>query len=157
MLEKTLGAATLIGSGAVYTFDFGTLAQGTASVSASLSLSNLVTGPADTLGATFSVGSGPFTLAGFESFNGLEAGGQHVLDVGLDPVTAGLFEQVVDIGLYGTNASGYRGDIANFEVMLRGRVISTAPVPLPPAAWMFGAALVALIGRGDRQRGACDS
>lgn len=41
-------------------------------------------------------------LTGFEDFASLGAGDAQVLNVAFDPVTAGLFEQVVGISLYGT-------------------------------------------------------
>ena len=54
-----------------------------------------------------------------------------------------------DPALRGIAASGYWGNSASTANSYRLDVVATAPVPIPPAAWLFGSALVGmgLIGR----------
>ncbi len=138
------GLGTFTANGANFTLDFGFVAQGTSGVTSLLQLTNLVTGPADTLGATYDFTTGPFALGGFNAFNGLVAGASQSLTVSFDAVTSGVFEQVVGIHLFGENASGFHGDLGSFQLTLRAEV---APVPVPAAVWLFGTGLLGLWGR----------
>ena len=98
VLDKAGGDGTLGAlPGGQFVFDFGGLTQGGTGVFGLLSLTNLVNGPSDTLGADFDIDGGSFSLADFSSFNGLEAGDGRTMSVGFDPLVAGLFEQVVRI------------------------------------------------------------
>ncbi|MGE3847942.1 MAG: beta strand repeat-containing protein, partial [Gammaproteobacteria bacterium] len=148
VLDQAGGAGAFASDGTSFVLDFGTLTQGTGGLTALLSLANLVSGPADVLGADFDFAAGPFSLDGFTSFGGLVAGDARGLTVGFDPLLVGLFEQVVNINLYGENSSGFRGDLGSFELTLRANVNA---VPVPGAVWMLGSGLLALLG--VRRRG----
>ncbi len=126
-----------------FMFDFGTLTVGD-SVQGLLALANLSPGgPTDVLGADFDIGGGSFTLTGFDAFSGLATtDSARMLDVSLDPLVAGLFEQVVRINLYGENTSGFRGSLGSYELTLRANVNA---VPVPGAVWLLGSALVGLV------------
>ena len=145
VLSKQSGAGTFTPSGTTFTLDFGTLTQGGTSVASSLNLTNLISGPADELGANFTVNTGPFALTGFENFTGLAAGANHALSVSFDPLLAGLFERVVQINLFGTNGSGFNGGLGTFNVTFKGAV-SPSAVPVPAAVWLLGSALFGLVG-----------
>ena len=112
-----------------------------------LQLANLISGPADALGATFSVNTGPFALTGFDNFSGLAAGANHALSVSFDPLIVGLFEQIVEIDLFGQNASGFNGSVGSFNVVFRGAV---SAVPVPAAVWLLGSGLLGLWGARRR-------
>ncbi|MGE0432709.1 MAG: choice-of-anchor D domain-containing protein [Planctomycetota bacterium] len=138
-----------------FVFDFGTLTAG-GNVAGLLSLANVSPGgPTDVLGADFDIGGGSFTLNGFDAFSGLATtDSTRMLEVSLNPMVAGLFEQVVRINLYGENASGFRGSLGTYELSLRA-LVEPAPVPLPAPAWLFGGALGTLLAlRRSRARAA---
>ncbi|MGE3482739.1 MAG: beta strand repeat-containing protein, partial [Gammaproteobacteria bacterium] len=141
------GAGAFSADGSTLTVDFGTLVQGAPGVAGTLQLSNLVSGPADDLTAEFGPLTGDFTLSGFEPFAALGAGDVHDFTIGFSPLATGSFEQVIAVHLFGENASGFRGALGEFTVTFRAQV---APVPLPPAVWMFGAA--AALGLRRRRR-----
>ena len=145
VLSKQSGDGIFTPSGTTFTLDFGTLLQGGTPVVTTLSLTNLISGPADELGANFTVNTGPFALTGFENFTGLAAGANHALSVSFDPLVAGLFERVVQINLFGTNASGFNGDLGSFNVTFKG-----AAVPVPAAVWLLGSGLLGLMGARRR-------
>ncbi|MBI2799678.1 MAG: choice-of-anchor D domain-containing protein [Gammaproteobacteria bacterium] len=150
VLTKLSGAGTFTPNGTTFTYDFGTLVQGGAGVLGSLNLTNLISGPADVLGATFSVGSGPLSLTGFDNFTGLNAGAAHSLSASFDPLVVGTFEQVVQINLFGDNASGFHGGLGSFTVTFKGAV-SPSTVPLPAAVWLLGSGLLGLWGTRRRR------
>jgi hypothetical protein len=133
-LSKLSGDDTFTANASTFTLDFGTL-----------NLTNLISGPADELGATFVINTGPFALTGFDSFTGLTAGASHALSVSFDPLVGGLFEQVVRINLFGQNASGFLGGLGAFNVTLKG-IVTPSTVPVPPAMWLLGSALFGLVG-----------
>ena len=126
-----------------FVFDFGTLTAG-GNVAGLLSLANVSPGgPTDVLGADFDIGGGSFTLTGFDAFSGLATtDSTRMLEVSLNPMVAGVFEQVVRINLYGENASGFRGALGTYELTLRANVNA---VPVPGAVWLLGSALVGLV------------
>ena len=149
ILSKLSGDGIFTPSGNTSTLDFGTLIQGGTPVATTLNLTNLISGPADELGATFTVNTGPFALTGFENFTGLAAGANQALSVSFDPLVAGLFERVVQINLFGTNASGFNGGLRAFNVTFKGAV-SPSVVPVPAAVWLLGSGLFGLMGARRR-------
>ena len=136
--------------GGQFVFDFGSLTQGGTGVFGLLSLTNLVSGPSDALGADFDINGGSFSLGQFTSFSGLEAGNGRTMSVGFNPLVAGLFEQVVRINLFGENVSGFHGSLGTFELTLRADV-QTSAVPVPGAMWLFGSALAGIAGLRRRK------
>ena len=111
---------------------------------------NLVSGPADELGADFNINASSFALGGFDDFIGLGASLGHGLTLDFDPLVAGLFEQLVSINLFGENASGFHGGLGQFDVTLRINVqASSALVPLP--VWLLGSALLGVLGARRRR------
>ena len=134
--------------GGQFVFDFGGLTQGDSGMFGLLSLTNLVSGPSDTLGADFDINGGSFLLGDFSSFNGLAAGTGHTMSVGFEPLVVGLFEQVVRINLFGENVSGFHGSLGTFELTLRADV---QPVPVPAAVWLFSSALAGIAGLRRRK------
>jgi len=128
VLSQDGGDGVLLIDGTDFTLDFGRLIEGEAGVLGLLALTNLVPDPADDLRAEFQVTSGPFALSGFENFGGLAAGDSQMLSVAFDPLVVGLFEQIVSVDLFGTNASGFDGFIGTYTLSFRAEV---APVPLP--------------------------
>ena len=129
-------------------FDFGSLTQGGTGVFGLLSLTNLVSGPSDSLGADFDINGGSFLLGDFTSFNGLAAGNGRTMSVAFEPLVVGLFEQVVRINLFGENVSGFQGSLGSFELSLRADVQA---VPVPAAVWLFGSALAGIAGLRRRK------
>ena len=118
-----------------------------------LGLSNKLMGQVNLvrIGQQFINDGGSFTLTGFDAFSGLATtDSTRMLEVSLNPMVAGVFEQVVRINLYGENASGFRGSLGTYEVTLRA-LVQTAPVPLPAPLWLFGGALGTLLAMRRRQ------
>ncbi|MBK8960484.1 MAG: choice-of-anchor D domain-containing protein [Proteobacteria bacterium] len=150
VLTQTGGAGSFTVTGArSFELDFGVLNVGQSGVQGLLALTNLVSGPADLLGADFDVDGGHFTLDGALAFSDLAAGDSHALGINLEPLVIGLFEQVLRMHLYGGNGGGYHGDLGSFEITLRASV-QAAPVPLPAPLWLLGAGLASLALRRRR-------
>ena len=153
------GFAKVGGSGAFgqasasdYTLDFGNLASGSGAVSANLTANNFATGFADFLNGSFAIVGSGFTFGGFNAFTGLGVNGSlSGLSVSFNGATTGAFSEVVTLNGYGTNASGYRGDLGPVRLTIRGAVSGASVVP-EPSTWAMLAAGLAGVGVAARRR-----
>jgi hypothetical protein len=140
-LAKAAGDGSLTFSAGSYRLDFGSLLQGTAAQSATLSVLNIAAGPADVLNGSFAIGAGSFALSGFDAFSGIAAGGsQGGIVVSIDSAGLGDFTQTVTIVANGSNASGFVGALPDTTLVLHASVVA---IPEPGTyALMAGGLLV---------------
>jgi len=136
--------------GGEYVLDFGNLQQGSTPVSISLSLANSVIGPADALRGSFDTsGVNAFSLTGFNSFSGIEAGQTlEGLLIEFLPATLGIFQNTATVSLFGYNASGYDAHIVDIRLVMNGQV---SAVPLPASAWFMLSGLGIILAGKRRQ------
>ncbi|MFZ5493268.1 MAG: beta strand repeat-containing protein [Pseudomonadota bacterium] len=159
-LRKAGGMGILSAVGDVFTFDFGTLVQGSGVRSATLDVFNDVFGPSDLLDGQFSaVDTDDFNfLAGFfDLFVDLGAGqAQGGFGISFDPVTLGLVSDDVTLLSEGHNASGFRGALGPITLRFTANVIAagggTGTVPAPGTALLFASALLVLATMRRRAR-----
>ena len=152
-LAKLNGDGSLSSATNVYTLDFGTIVAGANDRSAQLGVFNTAVGPADLLNGSFSLApNGAFSLAGFDAFADLVAGGSRGgLDIVLDSASTGVFSETITVSWFGTNASGYRGPVFDSTLVLRGTVIDVAAVPEPQTYLLMLGGLVAVFAARRRQ------
>ncbi len=143
VFSKLGGAGSFTVQGSLFTVDFGSIEQGSLALSSQLQMANDVVGPADFLRVEVNGSSANFSLSGFLTMN-LGAGETQSLSVGLNPVTLGSFDDLITFSLFGYNASGYDQFIGEFDLSLKGVVLPPSSVPVPPAVWLFGSAVVGL-------------
>ncbi len=132
-VEKIAGAGTLTGSAATgYTLDFGTVALGSGSLTASLDVLNSATGLADLLSGYLALPvSSDFGNSGNQYFFGLGAGQTaDPATVTLSTSTAGTFSETITVHASGSNASGYYGALADETLTVTGTVVPEIP-PAP--------------------------
>jgi hypothetical protein len=153
-LSRAGGSGSFSQAGSVYTLDFGTLNQGDAGASSTLSLANAAQGVADALAGSWGLtgsSTGAFSLAGFNSFSGLTAGS--ILggpSIGFSTASAGSFDQVVVLHARSTNGSGPDLALTDVTLHLQGSVVA---VPEPGTYALMAGGLLALWLRRARQRG----
>ena len=152
--SKTGGAGVFSRLSATdYVLDFGTLAVGSGPATAGLAVDNTATGIADFLNGSFGVVGSGFAFSGFSPFTNIAAGSQFAgLGVTFTGSTAGTFSEVFTLNGYGTNASGYRGDLGAVRLTVRGTVGNMATVPEPTTYVLVGAGLLTLGLARRRQR-----
>lgn len=147
---KASGDGSFSQIGNVYNLDFGSFSQGQTSLLSQLSVFNPVTGMADSLKGSWSIGSGSgFTLDGPFSFDGVQGGNTlNSLAVRLNGDKAGVFDEVLVLKLFSTNASDPAGRaLSDITLHLQGTVLA---VPEPDTYLMLLGGL--LLGRRLRRR-----
>ena len=153
-LAKTSGAGSFSGSGTSYTLNFGSLLQGGGTATTGLSLSNLVSGPADALAGSFlltALAGTPFSaISGFGTFTGVAAGGSLAggLSIGLNTNTLGNFSSSITLNPLSTNGSQADFALAGVTLNLQGSVVAV-PEPGTWAMWLAG--LAVLVGLARRR------
>lgn len=117
-----------------WVLDFGTVAQNSSALSSSLGVRNTATGQADDLNGMFTyVAAAPFSLSGFNQFTGIGAGSLFSgLGVLFNTNLIGQFSQTITLNSYGSNASGYLGNLADLQLTVMGNVTTTTTPPVTP-------------------------
>ena len=141
------GAGSFSGGLLSYTLNFGNVFTGVAGGTATFSLSNSATGPADALAGTFNlaaiVAGDPYALGGFSGFAGLAAGSSLTgLTISFGGTVEGNFDRVIVLNRLSTNGSGPDLGLALVELRLVGTV---AAVP-EPGTWVMWLAGLAMVG-----------
>ena len=144
------GPASLTGGGNIYTLDFGTLALSALSLQVTLSLTNDVPAPADTLAGSFTSAPGTFQLTNFATFAGLLAG-QSVngLTVDFTPDTLGNYTGSITLAPRSQNTSGFDGALGPVTVNLNASVV---PEPGSAVLLAIGSMLAGLRRRRPSRR-----
>jgi len=151
VLTQTGGDGTFSADGATFTLDFGTVEEESLALTGLLQIANVVGAPADSLRVEFAGSAPDFGLTGFSTFS-LAAGEAQALIVTLDPLIAGIFDQVITLNLFGFNASGFDQQLGSFSLNLQGTVLPPSAIPLPAGVWLMGSALVGLLGARRNMR-----
>jgi len=118
------GAGSFSRSGNTFTLDYGSLVIGQ-TLSTTMALINDIAGPADDLQGTFDIsGAGAFTLAGWNPFTGLVAGGTiGGLGLGYTANSLGAFTQSIFFNGFSVNATDTTGISRFIQLVLRGNVV----------------------------------
>jgi hypothetical protein len=153
VLNKASGDGTFAGAGPLYTLNFGTILQGSASPSAQLGVQNNGGSAAftDVLNGNFTYSGGAaFLLTGFGTFSGI-AGGSGIVPgaIAMSTTNVGSFSETLVLHWNGSNAGGYSGPYSDITLQLSGNV---APVPEPHewAMMLAGLGMVGVIARRRR-------
>jgi hypothetical protein len=144
------GVGSLSASGSIFMLDFGTIELGQ-TVSASLSMVNAASGPADSLFGSFdSAFVDMFTLFGFSSpLEGIDAGGgSGPLNVSFTAGSVGTVSQTLTFTGFGRNPFGPDMDLGTVSLLLNARAVDLgggpgdpSVIPLPGAGWLLLGAL----------------
>lgn len=146
VFQKTSGGGSFSGSGSSYTLDFGTVGQHASVATAILDILNqLSTGGSteftDLLDGSFTLGTGPFSLGNFASFNGVAGNSEWSnLSVAFDTSGVGTFDEKITLSSSSRNSSGTT-DLAPVTLDLTGTVTGSVAVPEPGMLATFGASL----------------
>ena len=161
---KVSGAGTLSRSGNVFTLDFGNVLQGSGALSALLDVDNAVGGgPADLLDGMLSITDGndfaaQLLLSAFQNI-GADGSSGNALSFLFDTNALGLgsFQDSVDLGWFGHNASGYLDPTRHYTLLVHGNVYTNGggTVPEPSAALLMLTALAGLAWRRRQGGRAC--
>ena len=150
------GAGTFSGGPSVFNLNFGSITLGATDGTATLTLSNSATGPADALAGSFNLAAlqpgDPFALSGFNSFANLAAGASlGPLTVSFSGTTLGTFDRTVLINRVSTNGSGPDLALTTLQLHLQGSVVAV-PEPGTWALWLTGMAMQGGLARRRRQQ-----
>lgn len=145
------GAFNFVNGG--WVLDFGSVAANSSPLSTLLGVQNTANGPADDLGGSFMFGgASAFSLTGFSQFTGIGAGSIFGgLGVLFNTASLGQFSQTITLSSFGSNASGYIGNLSDLQLTVMGNVtsvttppITTAPEPSTFVLLIGGLGVVAL-------------
>jgi hypothetical protein len=140
LIQQVGGTGTLSHVGNAYSLDLGTIAQGSAPVVANLGVLNSATGPADSLGGSFTISGDPFipgsgfvfTNTGFSGFSSLATGFSDASpEVTINTGVAGSFQEQITLHSFGYNYSGYSGALADQTLTVTGTVAQTPALSVP--------------------------
>jgi hypothetical protein len=135
------GQGSLIQNSAnVFTLDFGSVNNSSTDAPPVmvLSLTNIASGPADTLAGTFLHDGSSFTYGNFDAFSGILAGNSlGGLSVTLDNSANGSFSGSITLAALSENNSGYSGSIGSYTINVTGTVV---PEPSSMILLMLGGA-----------------
>ena len=148
------GTGSLTRSGdQTFVLDLGSLRKGGGPVATELSIINDMIGPVDLLDGAFRFDPGlDFTFAGFSSFTDLDGGDVfRGLLVSLDTNLLGTFEDILTLDSVGHNASGFRGELPDFTLIVRGRVVDGTSVPEPGTIFLFVLGICGVYITGRKQ------
>ena len=136
-----------------FVLDLGIVRKGGSAVATELSIINDMIGPVDLLDGTFRFDPGlDFEFAGFTAFTDLDGGDMfRGLLVSLDTNLLGTFEDILTLDSVGHNASGFRGDLPNFTLIVRGRVVDGTSVPEPGTIFLFVLGIFGVYVTGRKQ------
>lgn len=144
-LGQAGGSGSFSGTATNYTLDFGTVVAGASILTGSLSLANAATGTADALAGSWNLAAlagGPFSVAGFQAFTGLAAGGQLAgLNISFDISGEGSFSRSVVLNGLSTNGSGPDLALNPITLQLQGTVVA---VPEPGTYLMMAVGVLAM-------------
>lgn len=155
------GAFSFVNGG--WVLDFGSVAANSSPLSTLLGVQNTATGPADDLGGSFLFGgASAFTLSGFNQFVGVGAGSIFGgLGVLFNTASLGQFSQTITLNSFGSNMSGYMGNLADLQLTVMGNVtsvtvppVTTAPEPGTFVLVIGGLGVVALARKRRSSRNA---
>lgn len=133
------GAFNFVNGG--WVLDFGSVIANSSPLSSTLGVQNTATGQADVLGGSFMFGTASvFSFTGFGQFMGLTAGSIFGnLGVMFNTNTLGQFSQTVTLNSFGSNMSGYMGNLNDLQLTVMGNVtgVTTPPVTAVPEPSTF--------------------
>ncbi|MEO7362490.1 MAG: PEP-CTERM sorting domain-containing protein, partial [Gemmatimonadaceae bacterium] len=138
---KSAGAGAFSFANGGWVLDFGSVTANSNTLASTLGVQNTATGPADVLGGSFMFGSASvFGFTGFNQFMGLTAGSIFGnLGVSFSTNTLGQFSQLVTLNSFGSNMSGYMGNLADLQLTVMGNVtsVTTPPTTMAPEPSTF--------------------
>jgi RHS repeat-associated protein len=123
-LGLSASAGQLTFDGTEYVLNLGSIAQGGAPLSATLSVSNTASGPADLLSGDIHIANSTgFSNTGAGSYANLASGvSADAETISLGTASAGTFSETLTLDSIGSNASGYSNTLPEQKVLVTGTV-----------------------------------